>query len=188
MGFFNKFLLFFYCLLIALLSLGTIVICTGLISTYDLWNTLLYLTGRTETVVGAVIVFLFSIEFMGSCFSGNHDKDMGREGISVHGEEGDVKISRSALLTYCTKLCTTAAGVRDAKVKVRFMRKGKGNEAFTKLRITLMLWQDYSAVTVADNVQKTIKKHLSDYMGLDNVVIDITVDNVAGTGKRKHVV
>ena len=185
MGIISRFLLFFYTLCIALLSLGVIVLCTGVVPADDLWNNMLYVFGRAETVGIAVVVFLVSIELMGNCFGSKGDKDLGTEGVIVHGAQGDVKISKAAITDFCTKLCFNIAGVRDVKVKVRFLKKSDYDDPFTNLRIRLMLGQEYSAVDIANEIQKNIKEQLALYLGLEHVTMDITVDNISNTGSKK---
>lgn len=189
MGIINRFLLFLYTICIALLALGVIVLCMGVISIDDLWNNLLYVLGRTETVIAAVVFFLLSIEFMANCFSGKRGKDLGGEGILVHGSQGDVKISKNAILDFCKRICSSVHGVRDVKVKVRFLKKANASEPVTNLRVTLMLAQEYNAVDIADEIQKNTRDQLSAYMGLDDVTMDITIDNISRpNSKKKRVV
>ncbi|MDQ0203404.1 alkaline shock response membrane anchor protein AmaP [Pectinatus haikarae] len=185
MGIINRFLLFFYTACIALLSLGVIVLCTGVVPPDDLWNDLLYILGRAETIVAAALVFLISIELMGNCFASKRDRDLGGEGIIVHGAQGDVKISKGAILGFCTKLCSGMPGVRDVKVKVRFLKKADHDDLTTDLKIKLMLGQEYSAVDISDEIQKNIKSQLALYMGLDDVSMDIIIDNISASGSKK---
>ncbi|WP_196594609.1 alkaline shock response membrane anchor protein AmaP [Pectinatus sottacetonis] len=189
MGIINRFLLFFYTLFFALLSLGIIVLCSGIISINDVWNNLLFLTNHVETVVAAIFIFLISIELMGNCFSTKKEKELGSEGIIVHGEQGDVKISRNAILELSSKLCYNISGVREAKIKTRFIKKVGHDELITYLKIKLIIGQACDAVNIANEIQKNIKHELSIYMGLSDVSIDITVNSISNASiKKKRVV
>ncbi len=189
MGIINRFLLFFYTLFFALLSLSVIVLCTGILPIEEVWNNVLYALGRMETVGAAVVIFLISIELMGNCFSSSKDKNLGSEGIIAHGEHGDVKITKNAILDLANKLCCNVPGVREAKIRIKFTKKNSQNDLTTYLRIKLIIGQEYNAVEISDKIQKDIKDQLSLYMGLDDVSLDITVDNISNAvDKKKRVI
>ncbi|MBB5336389.1 alkaline shock response membrane anchor protein AmaP [Pectinatus brassicae] len=189
MGIINRILLFFYTLLIALVAVGVIVICSGVISLTEIWNNFLYASGRLETIAGAVVLFLLSIELMGNCFSSKKDKDFGTEGIIVHAEQGDVKISKGAILELANKLCYNVAGVREVKIKTKFVKKSNAEELLTVLKLKLTIGTEYSAVNISNEIQANIKNQLSMYMGLDNVSLDVVIDSISNANaKKKRVV
>ena len=190
MGIINRFLLFFYTLFFALLSLGLIVLCTGIIPIDDLWNNALYMLSRFETIGAAVVIFLLSIELMGNCFSVKKDSDLGNEGIIVHGNNGEVHITKNAVLDVTNRLCHNMPGVYDTKIKVKFLKKANHIEMSTQLKIRLIIGQEYDAIRMSDELQKNIKDQLSSYMSLNDVAIDIIVDSVSDSSsvKKRRVV
>lgn len=186
MGIVSRFLLFLYTLFFALVALGILVLTTGLVPTGDVAAAVAYWSGRMETVVGAAVLFLVSIELMASgCFSGSKNASA-KESVIVHGAQGDVNISAGAILETVERLAREVSGVCTVKPKVRF-RKVK-DEYTVLLHLDLGIAPESSAVAIANQLQKNIKEHLAVYMGLNDLTVTINVDGIRQMDKKRRVV
>lgn len=188
MSILNRLILFFYTLFLALLALGLIVLCFGVVPFDFIENNILYLLHRPETIFGAGIFFLISIELLFSVFSSKRERNMGSEGIIVQGEKGSVKIAKTAVLDFVQRICEQEPGISNTQIKIKFMQDKKSEEEFTDLSIKAEMRKDYNVVGIADELREKVTHDLDKFMGIKKINVDIVVDAVSKNENRKRVV
>lgn len=195
MGFFNRVILFFYALAIAILSLGVIAVTMGVIPAHILQNEYQYAVSmQRELIAGAAIVFFVSVHLLACSFSGKKKvrESTHSELLIVEGATGEVGVSLQALHHLIERVAATTAGVRDTKVKVTQRKDVKEGKETTALHVSLciVLGREADAAAVSDELRRDIGAELSHTVGIDRPEITIQVEDISNApiAKKKRVV
>ncbi len=188
MGIINRVLLFFYTIGIALLSLGAALFCLQVVPAAYVWNEFLYLSGRWETGAVALVMFLVSIQLFGLTFSSGKKTRYDKEAVVIHGAMGDVRIAIEAIKNLVDKTARSVHGVRDVKERVtaEVSKSSPAADPVVHIKLRVILGQENNAAAVSDEIQKKIREQLTNFVGLRDVDIEITVENIANTATAKQ--
>ncbi|BEU87797.1 hypothetical protein TAMA11512_12610 [Selenomonas sp. TAMA-11512] len=195
MSFFNRLILFFYALAVAVLSLGVVVLALGIVPSHILQNEYQYVMSmQKELIAGAVLVFLLSVHLLACSSSGRekvHESAQG-ELLIIAGTTGEVGVSLQALHRLIERVATATAGVRDTKVKVIQRKTVKDGKETTTLHVLLrlVLGREAEAAGVSDILRREICEELSHTVGIDHPEITIVVEDISNAPmtKKKRVV
>lgn len=187
MGIINRILLFVYTIGIALLSLGAVVVCLQIVPLSYVWNEFLYLSGLWETIAGAVLVFIISIQLSGLSFAGNSRKIHAvKEALVIHGELGEVHVTVEAVRNLLERTARSVPGVRDVKVKVQAMAAKNSPDTQLQIQIQLVIAQDFQVSGLSDEVQKRVQQHLQEFVGIKEYRLDVVIGDISNVSTTKQ--
>lgn len=187
MGIINRILLFVYTIGIALLSLGMVVLCLQIVPPSYVWNEFLYVCGRWETIAGAVLVFIISIQLAGLCFAGNSKKAHAvKEALVIHGDLGAVHVTVEAVRNLLERTARSVPGVRDAKVRVQAMAAKSSPDTQLQIQIQLVIAQDHQVSGLSDDIQRRVQQHLQDFVGIKEYQLDVVIGDISNVSTAKQ--
>lgn len=187
MGILCRFVLFFYSLAFAGVSLIVMLLFSRILPDSQVWNEFLYLCSRWETLIVAIIVFLLSIYLFIRSISFTRNTVNVSETFIVQGSKGDVTIAISALKDVVDKISRSVAGVRDANVKIQMVKYDKNDKILLpKVNIILTVSEDVNVVFVTDQVKEKLSTYLKDNIGINDAQIDIRVKSISNNTNGKN--
>lgn len=184
MGFLDRFFLLIYSLAVFVLSIGILILCTQLVSFDFVWTNFIYLSGRWETAVVAMVVALISLRLLRVSIKFDKMPRVHKEAIVVHGNIGDVQVAVDAVKNLIDKMARSIKGVRDVKVQVHV----KMVDAIEKMSITikLVLSQENNVIETSDMVRETVKGSLNQIVGLTDFDLEVIVDDISNAPVQKQ--
>lgn len=176
MGIIDRIILSIYTLLLAVLSVGVILISLGLIPLELIWTGISHISGQWEAGLVGVIFLLISIRLL---LAGMRSKRV-RDTIVNHNEMGDVHISLDAIKNLVEKTSRQTRGVRG--VKVRVINNSKG------LRVSLkaVVSPEVHVPSVSAELQQRIHEYIKNTVGVELVDVEILVENISNDFKAKQ--
>lgn len=184
MGIINRFLLFVYALAIAFFSLGAGALFLQIVSPAVLDNEVHFLLSRWEFLAGAAVFFLLSVHFLGCSISiGQTAADNG-ETMLLQGENGEIKVTLSAVKSMLENVIQSVAGVSSAKVDLLLDSK-KQNTAGVYLNVHLSLYQGKNVTAVSELVREKAAQAMQQTLGIENYILDIVIDDMSGASPAK---
>ncbi len=179
MGFFNRFLLFIYGMLIAVASLGVIALCLHILPESVLFNEVRYLLSRWETIAVAAVVFLWSVHMMGCSFSRSSEprKKEEPEAVLIRTATGEVKISTGAVCGLIEKCAMGVFGVREARAQVHSIMQPEGSLVETLLEVAMD--DDQNVGTVSDYIRGEVDRNMKQVLGVEKYELKISVTEIA---------
>ena len=106
----------------------------------------------------------------------------------IHGAMGDVRIAIEAIKNLVDKTTRSVHGVRDVKERVtaEVSKSSPVADPVVHIKLRVILGQENNAAAVSDEIQKKIREQLTNFVGLRDVDIEITVENIANTATAKQ--
>ena len=193
MGYINRFLLFLYTLAIALAALGVIVLCLPVFPIPVILNETAFVLSRWETMAGAALVFILSVQLLACSISGGsqHEekKEQEPEAVVVHGAGGEVRVAVSAVSSLAEKSAAKVHGVENANAKVESRRAAGGQSqapaSSVVIGIDLELGAGQNVAQVSDAVRAAVSEQMNEVLGLSDYSIDISIAEIAGREAAK---
>ncbi len=182
MGFFNRFLLFLYALLIALASLGVIALCLHVLPEPMVHNELRFLLSRWETIAVAAFLFLWSVHMMGCSFARSGDSKQQKkkdepEAVLVKTATGEVKVATNAVCGLIEKCAMGVFGVREARAKVHSTAQGEGSQV--EAAVNVAVDDDQNVGTVSDYIRSEVDRNMKQVLGLETYKLTVAVTEIA---------
>lgn len=183
MGYFNRFLLLLYALAIALASLGVAALCLRIVPASVVLNEAAFLLSRWETIVGALVVFLWSVHLMGCSLSGSAKGAGDKEVLVVHGSAGEVRVAVPAVRDMVEKSALRVSGVSEAKAKIHISHQGEKRVVEVALQVAIEGTQ--SIAVVSDNIRGALGQQMSGVLGIKDFKLEIAVSDFGQLGEDK---
>ncbi|MBQ7515764.1 MAG: alkaline shock response membrane anchor protein AmaP [Schwartzia sp.] len=181
MGFFNRFLLFLYALLVALASLGAIALCLNVLPVPMIQNELKFLLSRWETIAAAAFLFLWSVHMMGASFSRSGESKPKKkdepEAVLVKTANGEVRVLTGAVCALIEKCAMGVFGVREARAKVHSTAEGEGS--LVEAALDVAVDDDQNVGTVSDYIRGEVDRNMKQVLGLETYKLAISVTEIA---------
>lgn len=189
MGIINRFFLFLYTLVFALLALGVVALTFQVVPAHVLWNECQYALAQWQTGAAAFVVFLLSIHLLGCSLASGKREHEDHEVILVQGTSGEVRVAVAAVKNLVDKVARMVVGVRDLKLKVKAVRKD-GQQSAVAIRLRLVIGQETNVTVVSDKIRQEVQRHLEDVVGIKDFALDIAVTDItnAPLAKKQRVV
>jgi len=176
MGIFDRIILSIYTLLLALLSLGVVLLSVRLISLEWVWTGILHINGRWEAGLLGMVFFLVSLRLLLAGIRTRRVKDT----IVHHTDMGDVHISLEAVKNLVEKTARHTRGVRGVKVRVN--HDGQGLKVVLKAVIS----PENNVPNVSEELQKKVHEYIKNTVGVQLVDVQIIVENISNDFKSKQ--
>ena len=176
MGIFDRIILSIYTLLLALISLGVVLLSLRLISLEWIWTGISHINGQWEAGLLGVVFFLVSLRLLLAGIRTRRVKDT----IVHHTDMGDVHISLDAIKNLVEKTARHTRGVRGAKVRVN--HDGQG----LKVSIKAVISPENNVPNVSEELQKRIHEYIKNTVGVQLVDVQILVENISNDFKTKQ--
>ena len=177
MGIIDRIILSVYTLLLAVASLGLILLSMRLVSLDFIWTTISYINGQWEAGFVGALFFLVSIRLL---LAGVRSRVNGKDSIVHHLDMGDVHISLDAVKNLVEKTARHIKGVRNAKVLVSH------NEQGIRVRIKAVVSPESNVPIVSSEMQKRVQEYIKNTVGVDLVDIQIMIENISNDFKTKQ--
>ncbi|GMA99186.1 alkaline shock response membrane anchor protein AmaP [Pelosinus sp. IPA-1] len=176
MGIFDRIILSIYTLLLAILSIGVILLSLRLISLEWVWTSISLLSGQWEVGLVGAVFLLVSIRLLLASIRSHRIK----ETIVHHTNMGDVHISLDAIKNLVEKTARHTRGVRG--VKVRVSHDGKG----LKVSLKAVVSPENNVPSVSEELQKRVHAYIKNTVGVELVDVQILVENISNDFKSKQ--
>jgi uncharacterized alkaline shock family protein YloU len=177
MGIIDRVILTIYTFLLALLSLGVVLLALNLISLNFVWTSISFIQGQWEAALIGLVFFLVSIRLL---LAGVRSR-RGKNTIAHHTEMGDVHITLDAVKNLVEKTSRHIRGVRGIKVLVR--QEGQG----LKVVIRAVISPESNVPNVGSEIQQRVLEHIKNTVGVESVEIQVFVENISNDFKSKRV-
>ena len=179
MGVFNRFLLFLYTLLFGVVSLGVILLVFNVVPERVVLNEYQFAITQWQTAAVAGVVLLISIHLMFCSFGGKSSKEINSGDILlIHGTEGEVNVSVTAIREMVERIAAGVRGVREAKVKATVERnKEKGDSL--GLDVKLEVGQERSIANISDEVRSQSSKYLTEIACISSFDVVVSVQSIS---------
>lgn len=176
MGIIDRIILSIYTFLLAILSLGVILMAFGLISLDLLWTGIYHIYGQWEAGLIGAVFLLVSIRLLLAGARSHRPKDT----IVQHTDMGDVHIALDAVENLVEKATRHIRGVRG--VKVRVTPEGNALKVYLKAVIS----PESSVPDVSAEIQKRVYEHIKNTVGVELADVKILVENIANDFKTRQ--
>ncbi|VBB08013.1 alkaline shock protein asp23 [Lucifera butyrica] len=176
MGIIDRVILSIYTVLLALLSLGIILLGLSLVSLDWLWTGLQHVYGRWEAALIGAVFFMVSIRLLLAGVRSRHAKDT----IVHHTDMGDVHISINAIENLVEKAARHTRGVRGVKVAV-----GTVGEAL-KVNLKVIVSPESNVPAVSAEMQNKVNEYIKNTVGVELVDVRILVENISNEFKPRQ--
>ncbi len=181
MGFFNRFLLFLYALLVAMAALGVIALCLNVLPPAVLQNELRFLLSRWETIAAAAFIFLWSVHMMGCSFArsekSKEKKKDEPEAVLLKTATGEVKVATGAVCGLIEKSAIGVFGVREAHAKVHSSAQSEGS--LVEAAVDVAVDDDQNVGTVSDYIRGEVDRSMKQVLGLETYKLTVAVTEIA---------
>ena len=185
MGVINRFLLFLYALSIAALSVGVFALWGGLLPEAEIIDGLRFILRRWETLLAALIFFLFSVHFIGKSFSrGGENISEGESDVIIHGTAGDIHVAREAVSVLAERSARSVHGVERAQAAVTV---GFSGDKTTKITMDIVVDQGHNVKETADAVHSAVSQAIESILNITNCAVEISVPEISNAGALKRV-
>ncbi|AOZ91457.1 alkaline shock response membrane anchor protein AmaP [Paenibacillus crassostreae] len=166
----DRILLFFYSLVIAILSIAAILHLSGVLEVSTNWIKELDYGVFITAIVVLVILFLLSLRF----FYVSIRKDRVKiPSIDQRTEFGDIQISVETIENLCLKAASKVRGVKDLKSRIRVVQAG------IDIEIRAIVDGEYSIPDLSSDIQKQIHDYLQETTGIPVANVSVFIANVA---------
>lgn len=189
MRYINRFLLFLYTLAIAVISLGVIVLCLHIVPMYVLVNELKFIISQQETLIGAGLVFLWSIYLLGCALSSTSSTVKREKEISLlQGSDGNVKISVTAVEELTERISLAVEGVRSVKSDISIKKQADAFLVEAELKVSI--GQNYNVISTSEAIRTAVGNALHSVVGFTDFSVNVSVIDVsnASPSKKQRVV
>ena len=175
MGKIDSIILSIYTLLLALLSIGVILLSLRLISLDLIWTGITQISGQWEAGLVGAVFLLISTRLLLAGMRSHFAKDT----IVHHNDMGDIHISLEAIKNLVEKTARHTRGVRDVKVSVH--RDGQG----LKVSLKVVVSPEVNVPSVSAEMQKRIHEYIKNTVGVELTDVRIFVENISNDFKAK---
>ena len=173
MGKFDSVLLSIYTLLLAIISMGVILLSLRLISLDLIWTGISHISGLWEAGLIGAVFLLISIRLLLAGMRSHLVNDT----IIHHNDMGDIHISLEAIKNLVEKTARHTRGVRDVKVGVH--RDGQG----LKVSLKVVVSPEVNVPSVSAEMQKRIHEYIKNTVGVALTDVKILVENISNDFK-----
>ncbi|MBP2653004.1 MAG: hypothetical protein H6Q73_573 [Firmicutes bacterium] len=179
MGIFDRIILTIYTIMLALLSLGVIVISLPLrlIPLELIGTSILSVYGHWEASLAGAVFFLVSIRLL---LAGIRSRRNENNTIVHHNELGDVHISITAVENLVEKVARHVRGVRDVKVSAKHTTNG------LRVNLKATVSPDTHIPTITAEMQQKIFDNIKNTIGVELADMRVIVENISNDFKAKH--
>jgi uncharacterized alkaline shock family protein YloU len=179
MSIFDRIILTIYTIMLALLSLGVIVISLPLrlVPLELIGTSISSIYGHWEASLVGVVFFLISIRLL---LAGIRSRRKENNTIVHHNELGDVHISITAIENLVEKVARHIRGVRDVKVSAKHTTNG------LKINLKATVSPDTNIPTITAEMQEKVFDNVKNIVGVELADMLVIVENISNDFKPKH--
>jgi uncharacterized alkaline shock family protein YloU len=177
MGIIDRIILSIYTLLLAVFSLGVILLSLHLISLHSVWTGISYIAGQWESGLVGAVFFLVSVRLL---MAGMRSRPSVKAAVVHHLDMGDVHISLDAIKNLVEKTVRHIRGVRGVKVGVVHEEQG------LKVQIKAIVSPESNVPAVSNDMQQRVREYIKNTVGVELIEVKIFVENISNDFKTKQ--
>ncbi|WP_166239163.1 alkaline shock response membrane anchor protein AmaP [Paenibacillus turpanensis] len=163
----DKFLLFVFSLLVIVISFGTLLLVSGVISPEAMEPEPVWLLPALYSV--SAILILLSLRFL---YLSLRRSRSGAPSIDQRTDFGDIRISLETVENLSLKAASKVRGVRDLKARVRV------TDAGLEISIRTVVDGETSIPSMTEEVQSSVKGLVEDITGIPVSFVSVFVANI----------
>lgn len=170
----DRLLLFIYSIVIAVVSVCTILYTTNVLDRSLLIGTEQWLDNTV--IISACVIIILSLRFFYISIRRNRTS---QHSIDLRNELGDIHISVETIENLALKSAAKVRGVKDPKVKIRV------TEAGLELVIRTFVDGETSIPQLTEEVQRLVREHITEVTGIPVALVSVFIANIVQTNTIK---